>query len=425
MPLLKLFHIYMVLAYCAAARAGDGGPWFEPFGVLPGDIVSFTKAISGDGRVVAGLSEGSQGFRPVRWTREAGLELLDPNPFRSISPRDLSYDASVMVGNGRNATNRIEGFRWTAEGGVQGVGDLPGGRRESEAVGVSADGCVVVGGASSEASSPYLEAYRWTPEQGMVGLGDFPGGVFSGGASDVNFDGSIVVGTSQSAQGGEGYRWTAETGMVGLGHLPGGESWSSASCISANGSVIVGASLAGTNDPNNNIIYAAYRWTAAEGMVRLEDPNGPWFQVQPRDCSANGAVIVGTANGATRPFIWDRAHGVRDLELVLRDELGLDLGGWALYQVTGVSADGRTVLGLGISPETGVTQGWVAYLGPPPCPADLDGDGAVGLEDLEIVLRYYGAADPFPFQGDFDADRDIDVQDLATLLTSFGQPCDE
>lgn len=39
-----------------------------------------------------------------------------------------------------------EAFRWTSDGGMVGLGDLPGGRFDSFAIGVSADGSVIVGG---------------------------------------------------------------------------------------------------------------------------------------------------------------------------------------------------------------------------------------------------------------------------------------
>ncbi|GMU80430.1 MAG: hypothetical protein AMXMBFR47_03010 [Planctomycetota bacterium] len=55
---------------------------------------------------------------------------------------------------------------------------------------------------------------------------------------------------------------------------------------------------------------------------------------------------------------------------------------------------------------------------------DLDGDGAVGLADLAVLLSHFGtpsgagAAD-----GDMDGDTDVDLQDLATLLGVFGATC--
>lgn len=58
------------------------------------------------------------------------------------------------------------------------------------------------------------------------------------------------------------------------------------------------------------------------------------------------------------------------------------------------------------------------------CPADLDADGAVGLQDLATLLANFGTpAGATPQMGDLDADGDVDVQDLSLLLAAFGQPC--
>ena len=62
--------------------------------------------------------------------------------------------------------NGPEAFRWTAEGGILGLGDLPGGPVFSEGLGVSADGLVVVGKSQSssgtEAPAPMAAKDRVT-----------------------------------------------------------------------------------------------------------------------------------------------------------------------------------------------------------------------------------------------------------------------
>ena len=56
------------------------------------------------------------------------------------------------------------------------------------------------------------------------------------------------------------------------------------------------------------------------------------------------------------------------------------------------------------------------------CPADLDGDGVVGLEDLTILLANYGAAGGDP-DGDIDGDGDVDLEDLTLFLAAYGSSC--
>jgi hypothetical protein len=60
------------------------------------------------------------------------------------------------------------------------------------------------------------------------------------------------------------------------------------------------------------------------------------------------------------------------------------------------------------------------------CPADLDGDGMVGLTDLAILLATFGLepGDPhYDPRGDVNGDGAIDISDLGALLSSFDQPC--
>lgn len=60
-----------------------------------------------------------------------------------------------------------------------------------------------------------------------------------------------------------------------------------------------------------------------------------------------------------------------------------------------------------------------------PCPADLDGDGIVGLSDLEQMLAGIGlAADAAAPDGDTDADGDVDANDLTFLIQHFGGECE-
>jgi probable HAF family extracellular repeat protein len=78
----------------------------------------------------------------------------------------VSADGSVVVGWARNAKGRQRAFRWTAARGMQNLGTLGG--YESEALGVSADGSVVVGWA--ENAEGFRHAFRWTAAGGMEDL---------------------------------------------------------------------------------------------------------------------------------------------------------------------------------------------------------------------------------------------------------------
>jgi len=73
------------------------------------------------------------------------------------------------------------------------LGQLPGGL-ESEALGVSADGTVVVGTAIN--AEGFRRAFRWTESDGMQDLGTL-GGVLSLGTA-VSADGQTIVGYSSN-----------------------------------------------------------------------------------------------------------------------------------------------------------------------------------------------------------------------------------
>lgn len=57
----------------------------------------------------------------------------------------------------------------------------------------------------------------------------------------------------------------------------------------------------------------------------------------------------------------------------------------------------------------------------PPCPADLNGDGEIGLSDLAILLSNFGVVGPSP--ADINGDGGVNLADLALLLASFGSAC--
>ena len=94
--------------------------------------------------------------------------------------------------------------------------------------------------------------------------------------------------------------------------------------------------------------------------------------------SADGSVVVGlstTSSSERQAFIWDEAGGMQNLRQLLIDAYGLgdSLVGWILWEATGISADGRTIVGYGLNP-LGNAEAWMVRLGEPqvvPIPAAL------------------------------------------------------
>ncbi len=147
----------------------------------------------------------------------------------------------------------------------------------------------------------------------------------------------------------------------------------------------------------------------------------PVITTQPNDVSVplGGAVwIVAAADGPPAYgelfFQW-RHEGVNmpgednpELEI---DPVGPeDIGSYELTV--------RNQCGMVISQAAHLT------IAPPPCPADLDEDGNVNLDDLSILLVHFGQANGgTAAQGDLDGDGDVDLLDLSALLIAFGTSC--
>ena len=78
----------------------------------------------------------------------------------------------------------------------------------------------------------------------------------------------------------------------------------------------------------------------------------------------------------------------------------------------------------GDAAQLAAVQYFTQLLNPPPCPGDLDGDRAVSLTDLAILLANFGVGSGATrAQGDLNGDGAVNLTDLASLLASFGSSC--
>lgn len=334
-------------------------PSFQGLGDLPGGAFeSFARGVSADGSIVAGTSYSGLPEAFI-WTQEGGMVGLGHLPGHSYGgAMAISADGAVVVGFERVDWHNGQAFYWTRATGMVGMGDLPGNDViYSHADDCSADGSVIVGWGSSDMAN---EAFRWTTSEGMVGLGDLPGGSRISVANGVSGDGDTVVGWAGSQNGTwDAFRWTEDDGMVSLGDLPGGSYYSTAESASEDGSVIAGKS---TSDHG----IEAFRWTEEGGMVGLGDlPGGDFWSVA-WDISADGRIIVGYGKTELEheAAIWDPDHGMRKLQDVLVYEYDLDLTGWQLQAAYSVSPDGRAIVGYGLNPH-GNREAWLAIIPEP------------------------------------------------------------
>jgi probable HAF family extracellular repeat protein len=334
---------------------------FQGLGVVQAFGISGAHKISIDGKVVVGamgkvIVENSYPAGAMRWSAETGMVYLGPPRGRSEVTEALGVnaDGSVVVGYvgyGGNCSPN-EPWRWTASDGMVRL-PVSG---SSMAYDVNSNGTVIVGAltpcvnnqAGKNQAAIYTEATGWTP------LGSLPGRD-SSAAHGVSADGKVVVGQSPNScpENCEAFRWTQQTRMVGLGFLPGAIS-SHATRVSGDGTTTVGSSRYANGNTQ------AFRWTAADGMVGLNTLPGA-SSSHAAHVNADGSVVVGTSGG--KAFRWTASDGMRSIEELLT-AAGVSFAGWKLTGADGVSGDGTVIAGTGIDPS-GVTTAWIATLSRP------------------------------------------------------------
>lgn len=406
------FSVPVVVTVVGSAAAASAT--LTDLGTLPGDVRSTATAVSSDGLTVTGTSVDASGIETgYRWTLGGGMLELSPLAIGDDTtvPMGLSFDGSIAVGFSSGFGSLAQAVRWAGTVPVS-LGDLPTtvvGLSEARAVG--GDGMTIVGLADACACGLSGQAYAWTKVTGMNGLGWLDVSAIYSAAYGISSDGTVIVGESDNALGRrEAFRWTAVDGMQGLGDLPGGLFSSRATAVSADGRKIIGSGLSEHG-------VEAFVWDEEVGMVVLVDPPGAIFGSEALDLSDDGSTIVGqgATDAAVIGLIW-RDGATRSLASILAEH-GVDLTGWHIMSATGVSADGRTVVGNGV--HDGEDRAFIARIDPV-CRADVDRSGSVGFSDLAAVLSQWGVCDECP--EDLDGDGGVGFVDLAIVLNDWG-PC--
>ncbi|HMC10156.1 MAG TPA: hypothetical protein VKH44_02655 [Pirellulaceae bacterium] len=283
---------------------------------LPGDLNAQVLVLSGNGQVIAGQTD----LKGWRWTAQGGAQFIGDN----IVAKAISADGSSVAGYFLGSN--YESFRWTSAGGVQLIDPTPG-AYYSYATGISGDGSVVVG--LSDVGS-----YRWTAATGAQTFYSINGSFMT--AWSISSDGKVVGG--QTPAFGSAALWTSAGGVRSLGDLDGGTSDARVMALSSDGSVAagVGNSAGGPE---------LFRWTAAGGMKGLGHLPGA-TNSDIGGMTADGSIIVGmdlTPNG-WEPFQWDSAHGLRRLIDAVQQDRFINLLGWHFGGEPFISADGGTMI---------------------------------------------------------------------------------
>ena len=295
------------------------GQPMEIFGTIGGTVDYGLWGISGTGSTVAGSHfidsiSPTVGFYATSPTTMQPLALLAT--YRSSIPQAVNHDGSVVVGYASLAgsLSRRQAFRWTPEGGIQGLGYLrTNSPFQSRALAVSADGNTIAGVAIPEYNTGLSETFVWRPQTGMQLLPAPQGSATEAGleVTGMSKNGNCIVGN-----------WSADR------RLRRGVLWS-------NGTPMDLGDLA----PNSTVL--------------------------PKAVSADGQVVAGTTgfNGQQAPFIWSPDSGLRLLTSVLSENGVAPTPGVQLLACDAMTPDGKTFAGT--CTYNGQTMGYVVSIPAP------------------------------------------------------------
>jgi probable HAF family extracellular repeat protein len=210
------------------------------------------------------------------------------------------------------------------------LGQMPGSALGTDVSGISGDGSTIAGygkicttfnANGSCLSAGDVQAFRWTPAAGYQTLGT-PGSSDFFGFGAVSYDGGVIVGEHPQPNQFAAFRWTAATGMVGLP-----------------------LNIAAAVTPDGQMAAGGDNWWKTTGQTGTFGPFSG-FQDQTEAYglagTAQAPVAVGGAvkgSNAFGPvdhaFLWTPATGLQDLGLTTGDE----------SVAIAVSADEKVVVG--------------------------------------------------------------------------------
>lgn len=363
-PRAAVVPVAALLALPAALHAAAGV--FRPLPDLPGGSTeSLAWGVSRDGSTIVGTSADALGQAAVRWT-STGIHAIDAD-----ASGTRPYAAFAVSGDGRAVTGitgpGMRGYIWSASPDASGhhtrvLPSLPAAAFPmTRAHDVDDSGRFVVGYShtpDSTPAAPRIQAAYWDTQASppvVRSLGSTSAALPITNAIAVSGDGVTITGDARGP--GSIVPFVISRGAPAITTLPLSflNTTDAVGAISRDGRVVVGG-----------VSGRAFRYDSA--LTLLDAPISGWSTFA-QALSDDGSSIVGWAQGPnigdSLAVLWDSDGSARRLDHWLAAEHNVTLTGWSLVAATGVSGDGRTIVGYGINPE-GRTQAFAVVI---PAPA--------------------------------------------------------
>jgi uncharacterized membrane protein len=399
----------LVLALvCSSAGAGS-------FTSIDDAQFGYLTALSHNGRIATGsFTAGGMFSGSFRWRKGVGVENMAME-----SGMGMNAWAQPIVGGAVDANGHSVAALAYSDLDTTGpvlVGPYPGSNPVdnflSQAWAISDNG-VVVGLAYDATPNPI--AFRWTADGGMTRLAVMRPDTYSR-ANAISADGNTIAGWNDREDGyRRGVVWIdgkpVEPHNFGIYGDAFGSPPGEALAVNANGSVVVGQFFF------DDLMYAeAWRWTQATdaqpigvilppspppaiaaALAKLQPVKGPYAdaryqpagffaQVQSNALavSADGNTIIGNTGDTynLQAMIWTPATG-----MVLLSDYAADHGiqipaGFFLFSANAMSADTKTIGGIGIDPTGTYVVSWVMDMHEAPADTLVIAEGSVTSNDL-------------------------------------------
>ncbi|HPZ96581.1 MAG TPA: immunoglobulin domain-containing protein [Phycisphaerae bacterium] len=367
-------------ATSAAANLGLAAMQFQ--GLASGTTVT---GISADGTVVCGTTAANRAFI---WTRTEGFrEIGVPAGATQSKAAGVGwYNGNVVVAVNCNASS-FTARRW--EGNTAGVGtfaSLPklNGALEWVATGLGSSGTDywISGLAPTGGAGGGRKAGRYTRSTNTTASYTLP---------PHGHDNSDFHAVSDNGRCGGQYQYK--------GQAPTGGARNAMIYVGGTQCVALNTLLGGPNTIYEAVVRAMSRDGTAQGGWSYYAGGGAWQQpvvwkdsltptavpfIPGGDGDNWGEILAlngdgtvaggyscrkntGVPDGPREALIWDAAYGTRQYQGLLTSEYGLDLAGWSLQEIRGMSADATTVIGNGT--YDGQTRAWIVSAVTPPRPA--------------------------------------------------------